>query len=370
MIEVNKPKIEDQDIRAVTRCLHNGWISGESPEIEEFEKKWASYCDRKYGIAVANGTVALDLAIEILDLDPGDEIILPTFTIISCINAILRNKLIPIFVDSKIDTWNIDADAIEGKITQRTRAILVPHIYGLPADMDKILRLSKKYHLRIIEDAAESHGLRYNERICGSFGLVSTFSFYSNKTITSGEGGMLLTNNLQIANRLRNLRNLNFRKNARFKSEQLGYNYRLGSMQAALASSQIDRIESIIKRKRQIAAHYDKNLHEKNNIQIPVKQNEFGKNSYWVYGVLLRGKFKGKANSIRSTLKNLGIDTRPFFQPLHSQPVLKKYGLSCKEKFPIATELSVSGFYLPNGLDLKYNEQEYVSKCLLDILKN
>ena len=367
MIPVSRPLITIEDIEKVKESLEAGFVSGETEVVEEFERSWANVCNRKFGIAVANGTVALDLAIEALDLKPGDEVILPSFTIVSCMNAILRLGLVPVFVDSNAIDWNMNCSDIESKITYKTRAIVVVHIYGLCTDMDTILQLSKKYQLHVIEDAAEAHGLKYKGHVCGSFGVLSTFSFYANKNITTGEGGMVLTNDEKIAEKIRNLRNLNFRKHYRFISDALGYNYRLTSMQAALGISQITRLQLIISQRKKIAHQYNHFLKNLDFIQLPTQQNDFSENNYWVYGVVLKNEFEGKAIQAMEFLKKQGIGTRPFFQGLHKQPVLKNYPSVKKTSLPVTENLSKSGFYIPNSLDITENEQKIVAQQLIKL---
>ena len=240
-IPVNEPLLDGNEKKYINECIDTGWISSEGPFVERFEKSFAEYNSRKYGIAVSNGTAALEIAVAALGLSVGDEVILPTFTIISCANAIIKAGAVPVPVDSCADTWNMNVDLIEEKITEKTKAIMAVHIYGLPVDMDPVLELAGKYNLKIIEDAAEAIGLDYKDRKCGSFGDVSTFSFYPNKHITTGEGGMILTDDEDVYGACREYRNLCFQPGKRrFVHEKIGWNYRITNIQAALGLAQLE----------------------------------------------------------------------------------------------------------------------------------
>jgi perosamine synthetase len=319
-------------------------------------------------VAVANGTIAIDLAIELFDLQPGDEVILPSFTIISCLSQILRKGAIPRFIDSNSETWNMDVDLVEKNISLKTKLIVAPHIYGLPIDMDPLMLLAESFGIPLIEDAAESHGLRYKDQVCGSFGVLSTYSFYANKHITTGEGGLIVTNDEDLAICLQNLKNLNFRQGERFVSDELGWNYRLGSTQAALGLSQLKRLNEILKQRKKIGAFYQEQLQGVPNIQLPLVETAFSENNYWVFGLVLNGKMTGKAKEVQNELGNLGIGTRPFFQPLHRQPVLQKFGLSEQPSLSVSENLGNSGFYIPNGLGTEISDFEYVVDCIDRVL--
>jgi perosamine synthetase len=366
-IPVNTPLITKTDIAAVEECLAQGWISGEGPIVEKFERVVAENSGRQFGVAVANGTLAIDLAIEAIGISKGDEVLLPSFTIISCISYLLRIGAVPVFVDSDETTWNIDVNQIESRVTSKTKAILIPHIYGLPAEMDKILSIAVKYGIQVIEDAAESHGLKYKGRQCGSFGVISTFSFYANKNITTGEGGMVLTDDPVLAKKVKDLRNLNFRENDRFVNDELGYNYRISSMQAALGTSQMTRIDEIIARRKAIAEFYRAEFSEIENIQLPTVKTDYAENIYWVFGILLTNKLQGASKEFQSFLAEKNIGTRPFFQPLHRQPVLEKYGLKNQMSLPVAEDLGESGFYIPNGLGLTDTQIEKVAEAVKEV---
>ena len=241
-IPVNEPLFDGNEKKYINECIDTGWISSEGSFIKQFEEEFSKQVGRQYGIAVANGTAAIDIAMESLAIRPGDEVIMPTFTIISCITQIIRIGAKPVFVDSDPVTWNMDVNRIEQKITSKTKAIMVVHIYGLPVDVNPVIEISKRYNLLLIEDAAEMHGQTYNGRPCGSFGNVSTFSFYPNKHITTGEGGMIVTNDEILAEKCRSYRNLCFQPKKRFVHENIGWNYRMTNLQAALGLAQLENL--------------------------------------------------------------------------------------------------------------------------------
>jgi len=350
-IPVNEPSIGEREKELLNECLDTGWISSEGPFVEKFEISLSKRVNRKYGIACSSGTAALDLAIASLKIGNGDEVIMPAFTIISCASAIIKSGAKPILIDSDPKTWNMNTDAIEDAITTKTVAIMAVHIYGLPVDMDPIIKIANKYGLYIIEDAAELIGAKYKDKECGSFGHVSTFSFYSNKQITTGEGGMVLTNDLEISNRCKSLRNLCFQSEKRFVHEELGWNYRMTNLQAALGIAQLEKLDSTIKKKINIGKLYTENLKHIKNIQLPLNRTDFAKNIYWVFGILIDSKF-GSAKKVMEILKTQKIGTRPFFYPMHKQPIFKKMGIFQNNHLPISEHLYRQGLYLPSGIDL------------------
>ncbi len=348
LIPVNTPDISEEDIQAVTSTLRDGWISGEGPTIRRFEETLAEAIGVKHVIAVTNGSIALELAIESLNLSPGDEIILPTMTIISCITPLISRGIVPVFVDCEYEEFNMSTEKIELLITTRTKAIMVVHLFGLAVNMDRIMKIATKYQLEVIEDASEAHGLTYKNRAIGSFGTVSTFSFYANKSITMGEGGAICTNNDQIAEICKLKRNLAFIPGKRFIHEQMGWNYRLSSMQAALGTSQLKRMDQLIAHKRQIALKYDEYFSEKTNIRIPLNRTEFCENTYWVYPILLQNNLPDSQH-MRESLLSVGVETRPIFYPLHLQPLVVSHYGQDKNDFPNAVRMYNQGLYLPSG---------------------
>ena len=367
-IPVNTPLITNKDALEVFKTVKSGWVSSSGKKIDEFEKQIAKYVNRKFACAVSSGTAALEIAVKALELKKNDEIIMPAFTIISNAIAIIKNGAKPVLVDSNLETWNIDVSKIEEKINKRTKAIMLPHIYGFPCDMDKIKKICSKYKLYLIEDAAEMLGQYYKKKPCGSFGDISTFSFYANKHITTGEGGMLLTNNKRLFDKIKLLRNLNFGKLNRFNHSDISWNYRFTNMQAALGLSQLNRINKIVKIKRYIGNFYSKKLKNNKNIIIQKSSTSYAKNIYWVFGVIIRSKDKKKRDYIQKQLLKKGIETRPFFWPMHKQTIFKKLGYFKNQKFKNSEYLSTNGFYLPSGINLKKSDLEYIAKELNKIL--
>lgn len=367
-IPVNQPLLDGNEKKYLLECIETGWISSEGPFINEFEKKFALRVNRKHAIAVSNGTAAIDAAVEALGIKLGDEVIMPTFTIISCITQIIRCGAIPVLVDSDPITWNMDTTQIEKKITEKTKAIMVVHIYGLPTDMDPILNIAKKYNLKIIEDAAEMHGQTYKNKPCGSFGDISTFSFYPNKHITTGEGGMILTDDDEIAEICRSLRNLCFQPENRFVHERLGWNLRMTNMQAALGLAQLERLDQFIEKKRNMGQQYTQQLKHLSNIQLPLPSTDYADNIYWVYGLVLKEKAKIDARAAMKLFMENGIGTRPFFYPMHQQPVLKRMGFFKNETYPVAENIYNKGFYIPSGLSLNNAQIQQVSQTAIEIL--
>ena len=367
-IPVNEPLLNGNEKKYLNECIDTGWISSEGPFVKRFEDSFAKKVNRKYGIAVANGTAALDIAVEALGIGEGDEVILPTFTIISCIHQIIRSGATPVLVDSDPNTWNMDISQIEEKITIKTKAIMVVHIYGLPVDIDPILELAIKYNLKIIEDAAEMIGQSYKGNPCGSFGDLSTFSFYPNKHITTGEGGMVLTDDEELAEKCRSMRNLCFQRKQRFVHDKLGWNYRMTNLQAALGLAQLEQLESFVDKKRTIGKTYTKLLKGIKEIQLPLEKTDYAENIYWVYGIVLKDDIPFDAKEAMQKLGKQGIGTRPFFWPMHLQPVLLNKGLFKGEQYPVAERISRRGFYIPSGLALNNSVIEKITKVLQKIL--
>lgn len=368
MIPVNEPCIGKKEIEYVLDCLKTGWISSAGKYIQEFEEKWATYCGMKYGIAVSNGTTALEVAVGCIELKPGDEIIMPTFTIISCASAIIRNQGVPVLVDSEPRTWCMDVSKIEEKISNKTRVIMSVHIYGHPADMDPILELAEKHDLVIIEDAAEAHGAEYKGRRCGGLGDLSCFSFYANKIITTGEGGMVLTNDKKYAEKARALRNLCFRQDRRFYHTELGCNFRLTNLQAAIGLAQLERINELVEKKRWIGCTYNERLKDIKGLTLPIEE-PWAKNVYWMYGIILEGTLGFDAKGFAKRLKEEGVDTRPFFLGMHEQPVFHRMGLFKNEHHSVAERIAREGLYLPSGLTLTEEQIEKVVKAVRKVIK-
>lgn len=368
-IPVNRPLLDGNEKKYLNECIDTGWISSEGPFINEFEEKFAAKVGRKYGIAVCNGSVALDLALLALKLPAGSEVIMPTFTIISCVSAIIRAGLIPVFVDSDPETWNMDVTKIEEKITDKTKAIMVVHIYGLPTDMDPVFELAKKYNLKIIEDAAEMHGQTYKGRPCGNLADISTFSFYPNKHVTTGEGGMIVTDDVELANYCRSLKNLCFKPERRFLHDELGFNFRMTNIQAALGLAQLERLDGFIEKKRALGKFYTEHLKDLASVQLPLEKTDYAQNIYWVFGMILNDDIPFDAAQAIQKLGEKNVGARPFFWCMHEQPVLQTMGLVNKdEKYPVAQRIARRGFYIPSGLGIIEQEMEQVVKAVREIL--
>ena len=367
-VSVNEPHLLGNEKKYLLKCLKDGYISSSGHFVKEFEKKFAKRVNRKFAISVSNGTAALQLAYEALNIKKKDEIILPAFTIISCILPVIRSGATPVLIDSDPTTWNMDVSKIESKITSKTKAIIAPHIYGLPIDMDPLLKIAKKYKLKVIEDSAEALGLKYKNKECGSFGDVSTFSFYANKHITTGEGGMIVTDNIKIAERCRSLRNICFNNKRRFLHYELGWNYRFTNLQSAIGLAQLEKLNRFIVKKRNIGKIYNKELSQIKIFQTPLDKKKYADNIYWVYGLVLKKNSPISLNTLMKKLKKNGIETRNFFWPLHQQPALKKTGFFKKSKLPVSEYLSRNGFYLPTGLSITSKQQKYVINKLKKII--
>lgn len=368
-IPVNEPLLNGNEKKYLCECIDTGWISSEGPFVRKFEQKMSDSVGRKYGIAVSNGTAALEVAVQALGIGEGDEVIMPTFTIISCAMAVTRLGAVPVLVDSDIHTWNMNVDEIEAKITPRTRAIMMVHLYGLPAEADKVLALAEKYDLKVIEDAAEMHGQTYKGEPCGSFGDISTFSFYPNKHITTGEGGMIVTDDEQLAERCRLLRNLCFRKDVRYVHDEISDNYRFTNLQAAVGLAQLERLEEFVARKRAMGKYYTEKLKDIDGLILPVEKTDYADNIYWVYGIVLDRQTGADNKTVQKLLAEEGIGSRTFFWCMHEQPVYRKQGLFKDESYPGAEYLARNGLYIPSGLALTAEQMERVAEGLHRVLE-
>ncbi len=370
MIPVNEPLVLQKDLDYVTDALRTGWISSEGKYIKLFEEKFAEFVGVKHAVTVNNGTNALILAVRALELPKGSEIILPSMTIISCALAIIYNDLVPVFVDSDPDIWTIDTSKIEEKVTEKTKAIMPVHLYGHAVDMEAIKSIAKKHNLLILEDFAEAIGTEYKGKLCGSFGDINSASFYANKVVSTGEGGICVTNDDKYAERLRKLKNLSFIPEKRFIHYELGFNYRMTNVQAAIGLAQTERVNEHIEKKIWIGEKYNellKPIEEKGIITLPVEK-QWCKNTYWVYGILLNKNLNIKADKMMKLLMNKGVQTRPFFYPLHKQPVFKNYDWYREESLPVSEYLGDYGFYFPSGLTLSEEQIETVVKIFNEVL--
>lgn len=376
MIPVNEPLLAGRELANVSECVRSGWVSSAGRFIGEFEHGWAAYCDRRHGVAVCNGTTALELAVECLGIGPGDEVILPTFTIISCALAVVRAGATPVLVDCDPATWTMDVSQVAARVTRRTRAIMPVHIYGHPVDMDDVANLARQNGLAVIEDAAEAHGAEYLTgrntgtsawRRCGGFGDVSVFSFYANKIVTTGEGGMLLTDDPELAAKARARLNLCFGRRERFRHEALGHNYRMTNLQAALGVAQLEGISAALNRKRSMAKRYHEGLKDLSALQLP-SQASWARSVYWMYGVVVKDERGMDAAGLAAQLHDRGVETRPFFLGMHEQPAFHERGLFRGERHPLAERIARQGLYLPSGLALTDDQIEDVCSCVREVL--
>lgn len=371
---MNQPIIGTREMDYVTECLRSGWISSEGPFVGRFEQAFAGQVGRRFGVAVCNGTAALDASLAALDIRQGDEIIMPTLTIISSILQIVRAGAKPLLVDCDPNTWNMDVEQASALIEERVaksgrpKAIMIVHLYGLPVDLEPLLHLAATYGLAVIEDAAEMIGQTYKGRPCGSFGDMSTFSFYPNKHITTGEGGMIVTNSEFLSSRCKSLRNLCFGNERRFVHEELGWNMRMSNLQAAVGLAQLERLQESVNKKRQIGELYQELLGDLPGIQLPLPMTDYAENIYWVFGIVINEDVPFDADEAMKRLAQKGIGTRPFFWPMHEQPVLRRIGLFRNETYPIAERLARRGFYLPSGLGLTNSEIERVAEGLREVV--
>ena len=367
-IPVNEPLLDGREREYLDECVTSGWISSEGPMVDRFERGMAALTGRAHAVAVTNGSEALELAAEIAGIGPGDEVIIPAFTIISCAAPIVRRGAAQAGVGAAPGAWCMGAHQLGGLGVTPTPAIMPVHIYGLPVDMDPVMALARDHDLVVIEDAAEAHGLTYKGRQCGSFGDMSTFSFYPNKHVTTGEGGMLLTDDASLAEAARSKRNLCFTAERRFVHEELGYNMRMSNLQAAVGVAQLERLDEHLVRKRAIGARYREILTDVPGLALPAEATAHARNGYWVFGVLLGDEVEADAADVMRLLAERGIGTRPFFYPMHLQPVFRRAGLFEGVSCPVAERLATRGFYLPSGLALTDAQIDRVADALRSVL--
>ena len=368
IIPVCEPTLGGNELKYVQHAVETNWISSAGSFIHDFEAKFAEACDARYGIACANGTVAMHLALAALGLEPGDEVILPTFTMIATINAVTYCGATPVLVDNEPNYWQMDVEQVAAKITPRTKAILPVHIYGHPVDMDPLMELARKHGITVIEDAAESHGAEYKGRRTGSLGDAAGFSFYGNKIITTGEGGMITTNDREMAKLCWNLRDHAFSTERHFWHKFVGFNYRMTNLQAAVGLAQVEQLDKFAAARRQHAMDYTRRLCDIPGITTP-PEAEWAKNVYWMYGILVdKEQYGMNRDELRRALADNGIETRTFFIPMHCQPV---YWNAFKgQRYPVAEQLCRDGFYLPSASSLTLEEIEYVTHVIREVCPN
>lgn len=349
---VYQPNLSGNEKKYVLECLDSTWISSKGKFIKKFEENFSNFVGVKNSIAVSNGTVALHVALLALGIREGDEVIVPTFTYVASVNAIQYTRAKPVFVDSDKDTWQIDTKKIEGKISPKTKAIMAVHIYGHPCEMDEIVRIAKKYDLFIIEDCAEAIGTYYKGKHSGSFSDIATFSFFGNKAITTGEGGMVVTNNDALADLSIRIKGQGLAKNQEYFHDIVGYNYRMTNICAAIGCAQLERIEDILVNKRNLAENYIKSLEG-----LPVEYHkELGnvKHSYWMFTILVESE--NLRSNLRKFLFENGIETRPTFHPVHTMPMY-----DTGQKFKVAEDLGRRGINLPSYPDLTTHDIQFIT---------
>jgi perosamine synthetase len=368
LIPVCEPYLWQNEKKYVMDALESGWISSAGKYLTDFEAQFARYCGVEHGIAVANGTVALHLAVLAAGIKPGDEVIISDFTMIAPVLALMYVGARPVFVDADPETWNMRTDQIEARITSRTKAILAVHIYGHPCDMDEINAIAKRHGIKVIEDAAEVHGATVRGRRCGSLSDIATFSFYANKIVMTGEGGMVLTSNAALAEHVRQHRNLCFGAGLqRYLHPDIGFNYRLTNLQAAIGLGQLEHVDEAVERKRRIAHDYNRMLADVDGLTLPVER-DWAKNVYWVYGIVVQPSFGITRDALALRLKERGIETRLFFAGMHEQPFLKQFVLP-GQTFPATDVLAKGGLYLPSFMHITDEQMTRVVDAIRSIRK-
>ncbi len=367
MIPVCEPVLDGRETKYVMDCLETNWISSAGKYISLFEEKFSEYCGAPHGVACTSCTAGIHMAFLSLGIGPGDEVIIPDFTLVVSANTVILSGAKPVLVDVDPKTWCIDPDLIEAKITSRTKAIMPVHMYGHPCDMESIGRIAKNHGLFVVEDCAQAHGAEVNGRKCGSFGDAACFSFYGNKILTTGEGGMVLCREKEIADRLRLLRNQGFQE-PRFVHEQMGFNYRLTNIQAAIGVAQTEMIDEKVAKKRFIGQTYNELLAGRSDLTLPYEE-PWAKNVYWMYGILLEKSFGVGKDDLMKKLKSMGVETRSFFCPMHTQPLFKNSDPRFPDisgDYPVSTDLWNRGLYLPSGIGLTRAQMEEVVEKLIE----
>jgi|TARA_B100001964_G_scaffold245808_1_gene336687 perosamine synthetase len=360
-IPIAEPLMSGKEKEYVLDCINKNWISSKGDYVRKFEDEFSKYCNVKHAVSTTSGTTALHLCLESLGIKHSDEVIMPSFTMAATVFSIIYSGAKPIFIDSEPITWNLDVEKLEGMITDKTKAIIVVHTYGHPADMDPINDLAEDYELHVIEDAAEAHGAEYKGQKTGSLGDVACFSFYANKIITTGEGGMIITDNEEIAENARMLGDMAFIKEKRFFHPKIGFNYRMTNLQAAVGLAQLENIGKLIEIRRKNAQFYNSLLKDIEGLTLPPELNHV-KNVYWMYSVLVTSKFKISRDNLMDKLAKYGIETRNFFIPMHKQPIFPHIS----GKYPVAENLSDSGINLPSGATLQKDEIRYIVNKILE----
>jgi perosamine synthetase len=364
-IPVCQPFLNGRELEYVRDAVGSTWISSQGKYLERFEKEFSAYVGMKYGTSTCNGTLALHLALLAAGIQPGDEVILPTFTMIATAFAICYCGATPVLVDANDEDWNIDVAQLEAAISPRSKAILVVHIYGHPTDMDPVRQIASRYHLMIIEDAAEAIGSEYRGEKCGSFGDISCFSFFANKNITCGEGGMALSNDVRLYDRLRYLKNLSFPlgTHREYIHDEIGYNFRMSNVHAAIGCAQLEHVDEYVQMRRRNAALYTERLRGIPGLKLPVERS-YATNTYWMYGVLCEEEFGVSRDGLMERLAVRGIETRKFFNPMHLQKSVRQHGFRAASAMPVSEHLADTGLYLPSSSSLDLEDIERVAESI------
>lgn len=361
VIPVADTLLDGNELRYVTECVQSNWLSSIGPFVGRFEQAFARAAGCEFGIACANGTVALHLALAALGLGPGDEVIIPTFTMIATANAVSYTGATPVLVDAEAETWNLNVTQLEARITPRTKAIIVVHTYGHPVEMNEVRAVARRHNLYVIEDAAEAHGAEYRGQRVGSLGDAATFSFYANKIITTGEGGMVTTNHEKLATIVRQLRDHAFSSARHFWHEYRGFNYRMSNLQAAVGLAQTERLPQLIAKRRHTARRYTELLCDVPGLQLPHERADV-QSVFWMYGLLVEEAFGCARDELRQRLAAHGVETRTFFIPIHLQPIY--FAATRGHRYPVAEALCQRGLYLPSGPTLNDTDLQFIAELV------
>ena len=369
MIPVCEPTLDGNEEKYVLDCLATNWISSSGKYLRQFEEGFSRHCGVRHGVACTSGTTGLHLALTALGVGPGDEVLIPDFTLIVSANSVIATGARPVLVDVEPGTWCMDPDRLEEKITPRTKVIMPVHMYGHPCDMDRILEIARRRGLRVLEDACEAHGAEVRGRRVGSLGAAAVFSFYGNKIMTTGEGGMVVCNDDAFAARLRLLVNQGFEE-PRFVHRVMGFNYRMTNLQAAVGVAQLEKLDEKVARKRELARMYAERLADVRDLELPVER-AWAKSVYWMYGIVLGERYRISRNELMRRLREQGVDTRAFFHPMHLQPVFQGSDPLFPDvagEFPHSARAGGRGLYLPSGHSLTESQIDRVVDALKQCL--
>lgn len=362
-LQIARPKLEGNELKYVSDCVESGWISSAGQYVSRFEESFAERVGVSHASACSNGTVALHLALLALNIGPGDEVIVPTLTYIATANAVVYCGATPVFVDSEADTMNLSPILVERALTPRTKAVIAVHLYGHPADMDALRSVCEPHGVRIVEDAAEAHGAMIGDRVAGSFGDIATFSFFGNKIMTTGEGGMVTTNSPELDGYVRLFKGQGQDPNRRYWFPVVGYNYRMTNVAAALGLAQLECLDAHLADRQRVGDTYDQLLSGTNRLRLPSTRAGYT-NVRWLYTVVLEPQNSLSRDEVMAALEEDGIETRPVFYPMHHMPPY----LDSNADMPVAEHLSANGISLPTHGYLSENDQQYIAEKLLAVV--